>query len=71
MKQILFKLLAVVGVISIGVLSLIIPEDPFKIIPALTVMSYDKPLWFCIMMGGSSLYLLALLSIYDCINQRK
>jgi hypothetical protein len=34
-------------------------------------MSFDKPLWFCIMIGGSFLYLLILYSIFDCFNQTK
>ncbi len=71
MKKIGFIALAIIGIIDLSLFSFIVPKDPFKVIPAITVMSFDKPLWFCIMIGGSFLYLLILYSIFDCFNQTK
>ena len=64
----LFIVLAFIGVIVISVLGFIIPDNPYEIIPAMTMMSFDKPLWFCYMFGGSSIYLIILYSIYDKLN---
>ncbi len=71
MRLIIFRLLAIVGVVFISVLSFVVPKDPFEIIPAMTVMSFDKPLWLCIMVGGSFVYLIILYSIYDYLDKRK
>ena len=50
------------------VLAFVIPSNPNQIIPALTVMSFDKPLWLCIIIGGGVIYLISLYSIYDKLN---
>lgn len=71
MRLIIFRLLAIVGVVFISVLSFVVPKDPFEIIPAMTVMSFDKPLWLCIMIGGSFVYLIILYNIYDYLDKRK
>ena len=71
MRLIIFRLLAIVGVVFISVLSFVVPKDPFEIIPAMTVMSFDKPVWFCIMFCGSFIYLIVLYSIYDYLDKRK
>lgn len=71
MRLIIFRLLAIVGVVFISVLSFVVPKDPFEIIPAMTVMSFDKPVWVCIMFGGSFIYLIVLYIIYDYLDKRK
>lgn len=70
MLKIIFQVLAIVGVIIISILAFTLPSDPYEIIPAMSVMSFDKPLWACYMLGGSFLYLLVLLGIYDIVNKK-
>ena len=65
-----FIILSVIGVVIISILSFTLPSDPYMDIPALTVVSFDKPLWFCIMVGGSFIYLLILYSIYDKLKEK-
>lgn len=64
MKNI-FCLIGVLGFIAICISAFTIPNDPYEIIPALSVASFDKPLWVCIIFGGGFLWLLLLLGIYD------
>lgn len=59
-----------IGFIAIVISAFTIPSNPYEIIPALTVMSFDKPLWVCIVFGGGFLYLLSLYSIYDLIDKK-
>ena len=66
----IFQILGVVGFITIYVLAFIVPTNPNEIIPALSVISFDKPLWLCIIIGGGFKYLIILYSIYDIINNR-
>lgn len=70
MLKIIFQVLAIVGVIIISILAFTLPSDPYEIIPAMSVMSFDKPMWACYMFGGSFLYLLVLLGIYDIVNKK-
>ena len=65
----LFIVLAFVGVIVISILGFIIPDNPYEIIPAMTTMSFDKPIWFYYMVGGSFIYLIILYSIYDKVKR--
>ena len=65
----LFIVLAFIGVIVISALGFIIPDNPYEIIPAMTTMSFDKPIWFCYMFGGSFVYLIILYSIYEKLKQ--
>lgn len=55
--------------IIISILAFIIPDNPYEIIPAMTTMSFDKPIWFCYMVGGSFIYLIILYSIYDKVKR--
>lgn len=64
-----FQVLAVLGLIVISVLAFVVPSNPNEIIPAMTVMSFDKPLWLCIIVGGL-LYLISLYSIYDKLSSK-
>lgn len=67
----LFIALACIGVIVISALGFIIPNNHYEIVPAMTMMSFDKPLWFCYMFGGSSIYLIILYCIYEKLEERK
>lgn len=64
----IFQLLGIIGFIVICILAFVIPSNPNEIIPAMTVMSFDKPLWLCIIVGGGFIYLITLYSIYNKIH---
>lgn len=66
----IFIIIGIIGMIAISIMSFIIPNNPYEIIPALTIMSFDKPLWLCIIVGGGFIYLLILYSIYDKIEEK-
>ena len=65
----LFIVLAFVGVIVISILGFIIPDNPYEIVPAMTMMSFDKPIWLCYVVVGSFFYLIALYYIYDKVKR--
>lgn len=65
MLKTIFQILAIVGVIIICIIAFTIPTNPYEIIPAISMMGFDKPLWFAIIFGGGFMYLLILLGIYD------
>ena len=75
MRKIIFEILGVVGLIVISILAFVIPKDPFKILPAVSVVGFDKPLWLAIIIAGGFIYIVVLASIYDylikrnCINE--
>lgn len=69
MKKRIFQILAIVGVIIICILAFIIPKDPFKIMPALSMMSFDKPVWLNIIIDGCGVYLITLGCIYERFNK--
>lgn len=76
MLKIVFYVLGVIGVVIISILAFVLPSDHYMIIPAMSVMSFDKPLWFAIIVSGSFIYLCLLYELYDyleeqCINKRK
>lgn len=60
-----FQIVGVLGFIIIFICAFIIHNDHYEIIPAMTIMGFDKPLWFAIIFGGGFMYLLILLGIYD------
>lgn len=64
----LFIILSFIGIIVIGILSFVLPTNPYEIIPAMTVISFDKPLWLCILVGGGFIYLVIIWTIYDMIT---
>lgn len=66
----IFQILGILGFLIICVLAFVLPSNPNEIIPALTVMSFDKPLWLCIIIGGGFIYLISLYSIYDKITNK-
>ena len=65
----IFRALAFVGVLVISILSFVLPQDPYEIIPSISVMGFDKPLWLCYIVGGSLIYLLLLYFIYSKIKK--
>ncbi len=71
MSKQIFNELVIGGFLVICYLSLILPKDPFQTIPALTMFTCDKPLWFCIALVGNFFYLLILSTIYDTLEQKK
>jgi len=64
MKKI-FYTIGIIGMIIIDILTFIIPKNPYYIIPAITIYSFDKPLWLCIIMSCNFIFLGALYEIYD------
>lgn len=66
----IFVILAIVGMILIGVLAFAIPSNPNEIIPTMTITGFDKPLWFCIIFGFGFIYLMILWSIYDKLKEK-
>lgn len=65
MKKIIFQVLGVLGFIAIIISAFTIPSNPYEIVPSLTAIGFDKPLWLCIVVGGGFLYLVLFLAIYD------
>lgn len=63
--KILFIALAIVGVAIIITLSFMLPSNPYEIIPSVSMMYGDMPLWLKCSIGFSFLYLLILFAIYD------
>lgn len=63
--KLIFQIIGVIGFIIICICAFTIPNNPYEIIPALTPMSFDKPLWFAIIFGGGFLYLLIIMALYD------
>ena len=68
MKKSLFIILGIIGVFVISILSIILPTNPFEIIPSLTIFSVEKPLFISLIIAGSFIYLSILYFIYDKIN---
>lgn len=68
MYKILFEIMAILGYIMIVQFAFTIPQDPYIIIPSYTYMSFDKPLWLCIIMIGWFFYSIFLSEFYDFLN---
>lgn len=64
-----FWFLFLVGFIIICVLAFTIPTDPFEMIPSVSALSFDKPLWFAIILVGTFFYTLILSYIFDKIKK--
>lgn len=67
----LFIGLEVIGMVIISIMAFTVPENPYEIIPALSMMGFDRPLWLNTILGLGFLYSIALFSIYDNIEQKK
>lgn len=70
MLKIIFQIIAILGIVIISILAFVLPNDPYMIIPAMSVMSFDKPLWFAIIVSCSFVYICILYSIYDYLSER-
>lgn len=70
MLETIFRIMAVVGVIIISILAFTLPQNPYEIIPAMSIMSFDKPLWFAIIVSGSFIYLCLLYELYDYLKEK-
>ena len=46
-----FQIVGVLGFIIIFICAFVIPNNPYEIIPAMTIMGFDKPLWFAIILA--------------------
>lgn len=66
----IFLTIGIIGFMVIVYCAFTIPNNPYEIIPALTMMSFDKPLWLCIIIGGGFIYLLVLWSVYDFLDKK-
>ncbi len=64
----IFVTIGLIGVITISVMAFTVPIDPYAILPAMTIFSFDKPVWLCWLVGGNILYLIVLYFIYDKIK---
>lgn len=59
-----FIIIGLIGIIIICILSFIIPKDPYEMVPSFTYLSFDKPLWLCITLSGSFIYMSLLYELY-------
>ncbi len=69
MKNI-FYVLGVVGSIVICILSFVLPNNPHEIIPAISMMGFDKPLWLALIITGLVFYNGLLYGIYDTLKKK-
>ena len=60
-----FIVLGIIGSIVICVCAFTIPSNPHEIIPAITYMSVDKPLWLELVIVGLFVYWCLLVNSYD------
>ena len=60
-----FYLIGIIGVVLISILSFIIPKNPYETIPAITIFSFDKPLWLCLLISGNFIFLSILYGLYE------
>ena len=60
-----FIVLGIIGSIIIFVCAFIVPSNPHEIIPAITYMSVDKPLWLELVIVGLFVYWCLLVNSYD------
>ena len=63
--MITFKVSYVVGLLTIFVGSLTIPSNPYEIVPAVSSMSFDKPMWLALFLVIGFFYSLGMYAIYD------
>ena len=59
-----FIIIGLIGMVIICILSFIIPKNPYEIVPAITIFSFDKPLWLCITLVGNFIYISLLYELY-------
>ena len=69
MKKI-FYLINIIGIIVIILLSLLLPNNPFKIVPTIFIHGIDKPLWLCYSITGIILYTTIIWIIYFIVSKK-
>ncbi len=67
MKKTIFYIIVLIGVMIIIAMSIIIPNNPNKIIPSITHFSISKPLWLDILISSSFIYFIIIYNIYEKI----
>ena len=67
----IFNLFYISGVIIIGILSFIIPSDPYVMLPGLLYFEFDKPLWLVLIIVFSFFYLMILIALYNQLEKNK
>ena len=65
----IYWLLFVIGFIIICIFAFIVPTDPFEMIPSVSALSFDKPVWFEIILVGTFFYTLILSYTFDKIKK--
>jgi hypothetical protein len=66
----IFYILSAVGSVIICILAFILPSNPNEIIPAISVMGFDKPLWLAIIITGLFFYNALLYGVYDKLKEK-
>jgi len=66
----LFNVIAILGLLVIGILSFVVPDNPWIIIPSLSAFLFDKPLWLGLIVNFSFFYIMFLMMLYDILEQR-
>ena len=69
-KELIFEFLAALGILIISILAFIIPADPYMIIPSHSLIGFDKPLWFTIIIVGGFFYIMILCAIYNYLEEK-
>lgn len=65
----IYLLLFIIGFIIICIFAFLVPPDPFEMIPSVSALSFDKPVWFAIILVGTFFYTLILSYIFDKIKK--
>lgn len=65
-----FIALSIIGSIIICILAITIPSNPNMNIPSVSVMGFDKPLWFAIDIVGIFFYNIILYGIYEKVREK-
>lgn len=67
MSRMLFVCLFIIGFIFVINLAVILPNNPFEIVPSLCIFTVDKPMWVNYLIILSSLYFVLVYKIYNSL----
>ena len=67
----IFIIIGIIGTLIIEYLSITIPNNPFETIYIPSIVAFNKPVWLCLFISSSFIYLSILYAIYDRLEQRK
>ena len=70
MKKNIFLIITTLGLLTIIILSIIIPNNPNQIIPSLTHFFISKPLWINVLISCTFIYINIIYKIYNTIFNR-